>query len=144
MAILKVPVIAEDHVQGSPNATVTLIEYGDYECPFCGLAFLMIKQLQKHFGEQLRFVFRNFPLTDIHPYAAISAEIAKFAAEHNKFWEMHDLLYGNQKSFTGPFLVELAKRLELSEVELEKAMKTHLYQPKIKSAFLGGVRSGVN
>src|SRR5690242_48867 len=96
MATLKVPVAPDDHIKGSANAPVTLVEYGDYECPYCGAAYPIIKRVQERFGEQLRFVFRNFPLSEIHPHAESAAEAAEFANAHAKFWEMHDLLYENQ------------------------------------------------
>lgn len=144
MAILKVPISQEDHIQGSQQSVVTLVEYGDYECPFCGLAYPVVKQLQRHFQEKLRFVFRNFPLSEIHPLAEIAAETAEFAASKGKFWEMHDLLYEHQNQLSAPFLLELAESLNLSPLDLELAIKAHAFQPKIKSDFLGGVRSGVN
>ena len=105
MATLKIPVNTEDHIQGNSHAIITLVEYGDYECPYCGMAYPVVKQLQKHFDKQLRFVFRNFPLTEAHPYAQIAAETAEFAASHNRFWEMHDLLYENQSSLSEVFRV---------------------------------------
>ncbi|MGK5594995.1 MAG: DsbA family protein [Parachlamydiaceae bacterium] len=144
MAILKVPIGQEDHMQGSQQSLVNLVEYGDYECPFCGLTYLVVKQLQKHYQDKLRFVFRHFPLTEIHPLAEIAAESAEFAASKGKFWEMHDLIYEHQKQLTAPFLLELAESLELSPLDLELAIKAQAFQPKIKSDFLGGVRSGVN
>jgi protein-disulfide isomerase len=144
MASLKVPVSRADHIQGSENAPITLVEYGDYECPFCGAAYYVIKQLQKHFGKQLRFVFRNFPLTQIHPYAEIAAEAAEFAGLNNQFWEMHDLIYENQSSLNGPFLLELGTALGLDARELAKAIETRAFEDKIKNDFLGGVKSGVN
>jgi protein-disulfide isomerase len=93
MAKLKVPDGPDDHFQGPADAPVTLVEYGDYECPHCGHAYPIIKALQKRFGKQLRFAFRNFPLREIHPYSEIAAETAEFAATHGKFWEMHDLIF---------------------------------------------------
>jgi protein-disulfide isomerase len=81
MATLKVPVTPEDHIQGNDAAPITLVEYGDYQCPYCRLAYDVVKQLQDHFGDQLKFVFRNFPLTDVHPLAELAAETAEFAAD---------------------------------------------------------------
>ena len=111
MATLKVPVSSEDHIQGDEDAPVTLVEYGDYECPFCGRAYAVIKSLQDHFGEQLRFVFRNFPLKEIHPHAESAAEAAEFAGANGRFWEMHDGIYENQAELSMPMLLELAERL---------------------------------
>jgi protein-disulfide isomerase len=144
MASLKDPVTEKDHIQGSDDAMITLVEYGDYECPHCGMAHPIVKKLQKHFGERLRFVFRNFPLTEIHPLAEPAAEAAEFANDSGKFWEMHDLIFENQPSLSIPFLRGLADTLELSTEDLEVAIANRTYAPKIKKDFMGGVRSGVN
>src|SRR5580658_3005308 len=96
MATLKIPVSTTDHIQGDEQAPVILVEYGDYECPHCGHAYPIIKQVQKHFGKRLRFVFRNFPLSQLHPHAEAAAEVAEFAGTQGKFWEMHDALFENQ------------------------------------------------
>lgn len=144
MATLKVPVTKEDHIQGNESAPITLLEYGDYECPACGAAYPLIKLVQKNFEDNLRFVFRNFPLTEIHPHAEIAAETAEFGAAHNKFWELHDLIYENQVSLTVVNLFELVESLKLPSAELDAALKEGTYQMKIKRDFLSGVRSGVN
>ncbi len=96
MSTLKVSVGPTDHIQGDATAGCTLVEYGDYECPHCGRAYPIVKRFQKHFGQRLRFVFRNFPLSEMHPHAESAAESAEFAGAHGKFWEMHDLLFENQ------------------------------------------------
>jgi protein-disulfide isomerase len=93
---LTVPVRAEDHVQGTATAAVTLVEYGDYQCPYCGAAHPLVKQLQQQFAGDLRFVFRNFPLTQAHPLAQMAAELAEAAGFQDKFWPMHDWIYENQ------------------------------------------------
>src|SRR6266850_6803673 len=93
---LTLPVSERDHAQGPATALLTLVEYGDYQCPYCGAAYPVVKRLQKTLGNKLRFVFRNFPLTQAHPYALIAAETAEAAALQGKFWEMHDLIYENQ------------------------------------------------
>lgn len=144
MARLKVPVTRHDHAQGSEDAPITLVEYGDYQCPRCRLAYYVIKKLQEHYGTELRFVFRNFPLAQIHPYAETAAETAEFAAAHGLFWEMHHALYENQHRLSAPLLIELAEALGLSAMELQQALDSHVYLPKIRADFLGGVRSGVN
>ena len=144
MPTLKNPVSSDDHIQGDVNAPITLVEYGDYQCPYCAMAYPIVKRLQKYFGKQLRFVFRNFPLTEVHPFAEAAAETAEFAADHGKFWQMHDLLYENQDSFEIPFFMELANSLGLPEEELEEVIDDKTYEPKIRKDFLGGVRSGVN
>src|ERR1700731_1391954 len=109
MSTLKISVTADDHIQGDINAPITLVEYGDYECGYCGLAYPIVKRIQNHFGKRLRFVFRNFPLSESHPHAGIAAMTAEFAARHQKFWEMHDLLYENQQFLDFPDLSSYAK-----------------------------------
>jgi protein-disulfide isomerase len=141
---LKVPVTPNDHIQGDEAAPVTLVEYGDYQCPYCGAAYYIIKELQKNYGPQLRFVFRNFPLTEVHPLAEPAAEVAEFAGNHGRFWEMHDGLYENQDSFGLPLFVELAEQFDLPVKGLRQSLVNHQFLPKIRADFLGGVRSGVN
>src|SRR5438477_12284228 len=87
------PAYERDHTQGPANAPLTLVEYGDYQCPYCGAAYPVVKCVQKALGKKLRFAFRNFPLTQAHPYAMVAAEAAEAAARHGKFWEMQDLLF---------------------------------------------------
>jgi protein-disulfide isomerase len=144
MATLKVPVTSSDHIQGEEHAAITLVEYGDYQCPHCGHAHPIIKRVQKHFGKQLRFVFRNFPLNEIHPQAEIAAESAEFAATQDRFWEMHDAIFENQKDLSLPFLLQLAEKLKLSSGDLEQALAREQFAARVKEDFLGGVRSGVN
>jgi len=144
MANLKVPVGPADHTLGEEQAPVTLVEYGDYECPHCGHAHPIVQAVRKHFGTQLRFVFRNFPLTEIHPHAEMAAEAAEFAGANGRFWEMYDAIFENQSRLGTSFLVELAGKLGLSSGALSAALENHQYLSRIKSDFMGGVRSGVN
>lgn len=144
MAALKIPVSADDHVQGDVKAPAVLVEYGDYECPHCGHAYPIVKAVQKHFGKRLAFVFRNFPLTEIHPDAEGAAETAEFAAANGKFWEMHDAIFENQQELGMALFAALAEGLKLSTAKLERALTAHEYAPRVKQDFLGGVRSGVN
>ncbi|SFJ01091.1 DsbA family protein [Planctomicrobium piriforme] len=144
MATLKIPVTNADHVQGNLQAPVVLVEYGDYECPHCGHAYPIVQRVQKHFGERLAFVFRNFPLTEMHPAAQAAAETAEFAGTHGRFWEMHDALFENQESLGLPLFLELAAELKLSTPALESALSTGEFTSRVKADFLGGVRSGVN
>src|SRR5580658_92965 len=108
---LTVPVGPKDHVQGSASAPVTLLEYGDYECPYCGAAYPIVKEVQRRMGSGLRFVFRNFPLGNMHPHAVRAAEAAEVMSALGKFWEMHDLLYEHQSALTEPDLVRYARAL---------------------------------
>lgn len=144
MAKLKVPIVAEDHAQGPENAAVTLVEYGDYECPHCGRAHPIVKQVQEHFGKKLRFVFRNFPLSEMHPNAEAAAETAEFAGVNSKFWEMHDGLFENQRRLGESLFSELAKELKLSAKALEEALEKGEFEARVRADFSGGVRSGVN
>jgi protein-disulfide isomerase len=144
MAKLSIPISAEDHLQGDLDADVNLVEYGDYQCPSCGEAYPIVKRLQKHFGKRLVFVFRNFPLTQIHPQAEPAAEAAEFAAAHGKFWEMHDLLYENQENLGDELFQTLADDLKLSSTDLLSAIADHTYQARVRGDFAGGIRSGVN
>ncbi|HEX3430417.1 MAG TPA: thioredoxin domain-containing protein [Rhizomicrobium sp.] len=144
MGTLKVPVTQHDHIKGPADAPVTLVEYGDYECPGCGAAYPIVNLVVEHFGRRLRFVFRNFPLTQVHPNAEPAAESAEFAGAHGRFWEMHDGIYENQDRLSPPLLFALARALGLSELELRNALASEKYAPKVKSDFLSGVRSGVN
>ena len=113
MAELTVPVTERDHIQGNPNAPATLLEYGDYECPYCGAAYPNVKLVQQQMGERLRFVFRNFPLAQIHPHAELAAEAAEVAGEQGKFWEMHDTLYEHQSALDDTDLIQYAADLDL-------------------------------
>jgi protein-disulfide isomerase len=142
--MLKVPVSASDHMQGDKKAPAILVEYGDYECPHCGHAYPIVKEVQEHFGKRLAFVFRNFPLSEMHPNAEIAAETAEFAAAQGKFWEMHDAIFENQQNLGGPMLMDLAQELGLVPAALRSALKEHQFAGKVKEDFLGGVKSGVN
>jgi protein-disulfide isomerase len=144
MAVLKTPVTPEDHIQGPDDADITLVEYGDYECSHCGHAYPIVKRVQKHFGEQLRFVFRNFPLTQIHPQAETAAETAEFAGAHRRFWEMHDGLFENQGRLGQSLYLELAQELTLSPETLQQALADRAYADRVRADFNSGVRSGVN
>jgi protein-disulfide isomerase len=143
---LEIPVSPErDHIEGQVNAALTLVEYGDYQCPFCGAAYPEVKKVQKELGSELRFVFRNFPLTNMHEHAMNAAETAEAASAQGKFWPMHDFLY-EQQATLGDHSVALgfAKKLGLDTQRLERELAQHVYQKKIKDDFIGGIRSGVN
>jgi len=143
---LTVPVTVErDHVEGPANATLTLVEYGDYQCPFCGAAYPEVKKVQKELGRELRFVFRNFPLTNMHEYALQAAETAEASAAQGKFWPMHDFLYEHQATLGDPNVaLGFAKKLSLDTQRLEREIAQHVYQKRIQDDFMSGVKSGVN
>src|SRR5262249_49473562 len=139
-----VPVTHKDHIQGNANALITLVEYGDYECPHCGQAYPIVERVQKHFGDRLRFVFRNFPLNEIHANAESAAESTEFAATNRRYWEMHDGIFENQQVIGLPLFCELSDRLGLSVSDLQDALANQEYLPRVREDFRGGVRSGVN
>jgi protein-disulfide isomerase len=147
MTQLTIPVGADDHAQGSASAAVTLVEYGDYQCPYCGAAYPLVKQLQKQFAGDLRFVFRNFPLTQAHPLAQMAAEMAEAAAIQGKFWPMHDWIYENQQDWSEAGAEALSADIAIVGLDVDK-LEHALRQPqiarRIKADFNGGVRSGVN
>jgi protein-disulfide isomerase len=141
---LALPVGTRDHVQGSLYAPVTLLEYGDYQCPYCAQAYVSIKAVQRELGRSLRFAFRNFPLTTIHPEAEGAAEMAEIAAEHGKFWEMHDMLYEHHDALGAEDLLAYAEALGLEPREVYEALNQHTTEPRVREDFMSGVRSGVN
>jgi protein-disulfide isomerase len=143
-AHLSVPVSERDHAQGPANAPLTLVEYGDYQCPYCGAAYPVVKRLQKTLGKKLRFVFRNFPLTQSHPYALVAAEAAEAAALQGKFWEMHDQIYEQQEFLEPDILVMWAKKLGLDLEKFSSDIRQGGISKRIKEDRSSGIRSGVN
>ena len=147
MSPLIIPPSERDHVQGSLDAPVILLEYGDYECPHCGRAHPILKQVIRALGDQLGFVFRNFPLSQIHPHAEKAAEAAEAADTFGgleKFWEMHDVLFENQEALGDEDLMVLAHEIGLDEKKVARALVTGEFAPRVREDFIGGVRSGVN
>jgi protein-disulfide isomerase len=142
--MLRIPVTATDHLQGDPSAPIVLVEYGDYQCPHCAHAYPIVKRVQKHFGKNLVFVFRNFPLSEIHPDAEAAAETAEFAATKDRFWEMHDAIFENQAALSPETLLQIAQQLRLPMRELQTAWTDGAYRERVREDFSGGVRSGVN
>jgi protein-disulfide isomerase len=143
-AKLALPVGARDHVQGNPTAAVTLVEYGDFECPHCGAAHVNVKQIQEMLGNELRFVFRHFPLTQMHPHAESAAEASEAASAQGRFWEMHDLLFEHQQTLDDRHLVRFAETLELDVVRFARELEESVYRERVREDFMSGVRSGVN
>ena len=144
-ARLTIPVDdARDHVQGIAAAPVTLVEYGDYECPYCGQAYPIVKDVQARMGEGLRFVFRNFPISTSHPHAERAAEAAEAAAAQGRFWEMHDLLYERQRHLTDDDLHAYAQELGLDVARFDEDLAGNLHADRVHEDFMSGVRSGVN
>jgi protein-disulfide isomerase len=141
---LTVPVTDRDHIQGSSEALVTLVEYGDYECPHCGRAYPIVEEICREAGDQLLFAFRNFPLTQSHEHAEIAAEGAEAAAAQQRFWEMHRILLTHQSELATSNLLEYASWLGLDTDQFRHALTTHAFRDRVHEDFMSGVRSGVN
>lgn len=144
MFVLTPPVSNRDHCQGAPSSKVTLVKYGDYQCFNCGLLHTVVKTLQQQFSNQLCFVFRHFPLTDIHPHAQHAAEAALAAAKQGKFWQMHDCLFQNQGALGNGYLVEYAvmQGLEVNQFLQDIAHDVHV--ERIQQDVVSGIKSGVS
>jgi protein-disulfide isomerase len=148
---LRVPVSESDHVVGSASAPITLVEYGDYQCPHCARAHTVLPTVQKRLGARLRFVFRNFPLTEIHPDALHAAEAAESVAANagaDAFWKMHDALFEHDRSdedaLDDEHLQRYAEQAGASADDVARDLEAETYEPRVKADFMGGVRSGVN
>jgi formate-nitrite transporter family protein len=138
------PVGERDHVTGPATAPVTLVEYGDFECPSCRKAWPMVKTLQQRLGDKLRFVFRNFPLTKLHPNAQRAAEAAEAAAAQGAFWQMHDRLFERQFALEDDNLIEYASELGLDADRVRAALEGGTYRARVKEDVLSGLESGVS
>jgi protein-disulfide isomerase len=146
---LRPPVSAHDHASGIPGAPVVLVEYGDYQCPHCAAAEPVVRALQRALGPELLFVFRNFPLQEIHPAAEAAAELAEASAAQNKFWETHHAIFAwsrkhGPENFGLEAFTAIAKSVGLDTAAALEAIEDHRFLERIKSDFTGGVRSGVN
>ena len=141
---LKLPDPERDHFQGTIDAPIALLEYGDYECPFCGEVQPIVKEIQRRLGDDLCFAFRHFPLTNVHPHAEHAAEAAEAAAEQRSFWAMHEILFANQDALDDEALAEYAAALGLSEVRLIQEVISGAHAKRIHEDFRSGVRAGVN
>jgi protein-disulfide isomerase len=144
MKKLEPPVSAADHQIGRDDAAVTLVEYGDYECPHCAAAHPMVMTLIQAMGPRLRFVYRHFPLTEIHPHAQRAAESAEAAGAQGRFWQMHDLIFDNQDALDDEELLRYALAAGCDAVRVARELAGHVYMRKVRADFLSGVRSGVN
>jgi len=139
---LAIPVGPHDHARGDLEAPVTLVEYGDYECPYCGAAHPVTKKLIA--VAPIRFVFRHFPITTLHPHAELAAEAAEAAGAQGKFWQMHDWIYEHQQTIAPEDLVAAAAHLRLDVKRFEADVAAHRNEKTIRDNFMSGVRSGVN
>jgi protein-disulfide isomerase len=140
-----VPVTEDrDHIRGPADAAVTLVEYGDYECPYCGAAYPIVKEVQARMGDRLRFVFRNFPITSSHPHAQQAAEAAEAAGSQGRFWQMHDLLFENQRHLSDPDLRAYAEKIGLAVEQFDNELAEHVHAARVHEDLMSGARSGVN
>ena len=134
----------EDHIQGKEKSHITLVEYGDFQCPYCGKAYPIVKEIQKIKGDVLRFVFRNFPLSEIHSYALHAAYAAEAAGKQQKFWEMYDILFENQDNLKDSDLRLYSEKLSLDMDQFTKDMNSDEVAKKVQTDIIGGIKSGVN
>jgi protein-disulfide isomerase len=142
---LVLPVLpTRDHIRGPMNAPLTLLEYGDYECPYCGAAYPVVEEVRRLLGQQLRFVYRHFPLTNIHPHAEPAAEAAEAAGAQDRFWPMHDMLFEHQDALDVEDLVAYADAIGLDVPRFVRELGDGTYRPRVREDFISGVRSGVN
>ncbi len=131
-------------MHGNPAAAIELVEYGDYQCPYCGRAYPIVKVIQQQLGDNLKFVFRNFPLTKIHPMAKIASVATEAAGLQGKFWEMHDIVFENQRRLYKRALLEYAQTIDLQLERFEFDLDNAELAKKVEADFESGLRSGVN
>jgi protein-disulfide isomerase len=144
MAMLQEPLTPRDHRRGDPDASVILVEYGDYQCPYCAAAEPVVEAVLREFSRGLQSVFRHFPLSEVHPMAEVAAEAAEFAGAHDAFWPMHHAVYANQPRLNVPLLFGIAGALNLPQPAMRQALEAGVYRARVREDFIGGVRSGVN
>jgi protein-disulfide isomerase len=144
MTDLTPAVNSNDHIYGNTSAPIELVEYGDYECPYCGRAYPIVKNIQQVLGPDLKFVFRNFPLRKIHPHAYPAAVATEAAGLQGKFWEMHDLIFENQKTLSNENILRLADSLGLDTERFRNDIQQESLMNKVRKDFESGMRSGVN
>ena len=133
-----------DHIQGPHDAPIQMLEYGDYECPYCGAAHGVVKDLQQELGDRLCFAFRNFPLANAHPHAQLAAEAAEAAGAQGKFWEVHDMIFENQEALEPEDLAQYAAIVGIDVPRLVNELQAGVHAPRVREDFLAGVRAGVN
>ena len=140
---LAVPVATVDHLLGGEHAPVTIVEYGDFECPNCRQAAPAVKLILEHWRGRVRLAWRHFPLEGVHPHALSAALASEAAAAQGKFWDMHDVLLENQAHLKTNHLRGYARRLELDPARYEAEMEEQLYLQRVREQIDGGEKSGV-
>ena len=142
---LVLPVSPErDHIRGPVGAPIVLLEYGDYECPFCGAAHPVVQELRRLMGNQMSLVYRHFPLTNVHPHAEPAAEAAEAAGAQGRFWAMHDMLFEHQDALEAEDLLAYAQAIGLDVQRFVRELADGTHRPRVREDFLSGVRSGVS
>ena len=141
---LTVPVRGRDHIRGPDNAPIALLEYGDFECPYCGEAHKFVQEIERRLGDNMAFAFRHFPLTNIHPHAQRAAEAAEAAGAQGRFWDMHDMLFENQDALEDEDLAAYASELGLDVARFTFEMESGAHTNRVRDDFKSGVRGGVN
>jgi formate-nitrite transporter family protein len=136
---LKRSVVERDHVIGPPTAPVTLVEYGNFECIDCGRVYPVIREVRKHLGDSLRFVFRNFPTVKTHPHSLRAAEAAEAASAQGKFWQMHDELFTHQRALEARDLSRYAKRIGLDADRFEHDLAENVFLPQIEADYQSSI-----
>lgn len=144
VARLSVPVGPEDHSRGREDAPLTLVEYGDYQCPYCGQAYPIVEKLLETFSDSLRLVFRNLPLADVHPHAEAAAEMAEALGLQGRFWAMHDVLFENQRDLSDAALRRYAKGVGADVGRVRKDLAGGGPRQRVEADFEGAIRSGAN
>jgi protein-disulfide isomerase len=144
MSQLILPVNSGDHIFGNPTAVLELVEYGDYECPYCGRAYPIIKNIQQQLGNDLKFVFRNFPLRKIHLHAFMASIATEAAGLQDKFWQMHDIIFENQNALDAGNIFQFASVLGLDLDRFKNDIEKKSVNDKVEKDFESGIRSGVN
>jgi protein-disulfide isomerase len=140
---LAVPVGSDDHIMGPDGAGITLVEYGDFECSYCAQAAPVVGELRRLFGDELRFAFRNMPLSELHPHAERAAEAAEAAALQGRFWEMHDLLFEHRTDLSDAALLRYAAQAGADASAVADALGLGTVRTKVERDVEGGIRSGV-
>lgn len=144
MAKLRPDISSLDQSIGNPSSSIILVEFGDYQCPHCGYAFPLVKKLLKEKGDDFLFVFRNFPLKEVHPAAFMAAVAAESAGRQGRFWEMHDMIFENQKNLHGNSFLDFSNKLGLDALRFAEDLEDQSIKEKVEADFESGIRSGVN
>jgi protein-disulfide isomerase len=143
-ASLSIPVGPDDHSSGPLDAKITLVEYGDYQCPYCGQAYPIVERLRAQFADSMRFVFRNLPLVDVHPNAEAAAEVAEAVGLQGKFWEMHDALFENQRDLSAAALTRYVEGVGADVHRVASDIADGGPRRRVDADFEGAIRSGAN